>query len=167
MQEGTHSFDLIIIGGGSAGFAAAIKANELGAKTLMINAGLPIGGTCVNVGCVPFAGVGLTEEEQMKKMGTCSCRTLKFSDLPRAIIKERTDGIIKIVAHPKTGQVVGVHILAPDAGELIAQAMLIIKNKMTIFDVIETLPVFPTLSEAIKLCALSFTKDVSKFPCCV
>lgn len=44
---------LIIIGGGSAGFAAAIKANELGAKVTMINAGLPIGGTCVNVGCVP------------------------------------------------------------------------------------------------------------------
>lgn len=45
--------DLIIIGGGSAGFAAAIKANELGAKVTMVNAGLPIGGTCVNVGCVP------------------------------------------------------------------------------------------------------------------
>ena len=45
--------DLIIIGGGSAGFAATIKANELGAKVTMINAGLPIGGTCVNVGCVP------------------------------------------------------------------------------------------------------------------
>ncbi len=46
-------YDLIIIGGGSAAFSAAIKANELGKKTLMINAGLPIGGTCVNVGCVP------------------------------------------------------------------------------------------------------------------
>jgi len=46
-------FDLIIIGGGSAAFSAAIKANELGLTTLMVNAGLPIGGTCVNVGCVP------------------------------------------------------------------------------------------------------------------
>ncbi len=46
-------YDLIIIGGGSAAFSAAIKANELGKNTLMINAGLPIGGTCVNVGCVP------------------------------------------------------------------------------------------------------------------
>ncbi|MBI1936920.1 MAG: mercury(II) reductase [Ignavibacteriales bacterium] len=46
-------YDLIIIGGGSAAFAAAIKASELEKKVLMINAGLPIGGTCVNVGCVP------------------------------------------------------------------------------------------------------------------
>ncbi len=45
--------NLIIIGGGSAGFAAAIKAHELGVKIIMVNAGLPIGGTCVNVGCVP------------------------------------------------------------------------------------------------------------------
>ena len=46
-------FDLIIIGGGAGAFAAAIRANELKAKTAMINAGLPLGGTCVNVGCVP------------------------------------------------------------------------------------------------------------------
>ncbi|MCL5951779.1 MAG: mercury(II) reductase [Chloroflexi bacterium] len=46
-------FDLIIVGGGAGAFAAAIKANEYQAKTLMINAGLPLGGTCVNVGCVP------------------------------------------------------------------------------------------------------------------
>lgn len=45
--------DLIIIGGGSAAFSAAIKANELGISTLMVNGGLDFGGTCVNVGCVP------------------------------------------------------------------------------------------------------------------
>lgn len=48
-----HHFDLIIIGGGSAAFSAAIRANDLGLSTLMVNAGLPFGGTCVNVGCVP------------------------------------------------------------------------------------------------------------------
>jgi len=44
---------LVIIGGGSAAFAAAIQAKEYGVKITMINDGLPIGGTCVNVGCVP------------------------------------------------------------------------------------------------------------------
>jgi len=47
------TFDLIIIGGGAGAFAAAIRANELKTKTAMINSGLPLGGTCVNVGCVP------------------------------------------------------------------------------------------------------------------
>ncbi len=46
-------YDLIIIGGGSAAFSAAIKAESLGLTTLMVNAGLDFGGTCVNVGCVP------------------------------------------------------------------------------------------------------------------
>ncbi len=49
----SNDYDLIIIGGGSAAFSAAIKAESLGLSTLMINGGLDFGGTCVNVGCVP------------------------------------------------------------------------------------------------------------------
>lgn len=49
----SSSKKLIIVGGGSAAFAAAIEAVELGAQVTMINDGLPLGGTCVNVGCVP------------------------------------------------------------------------------------------------------------------
>ncbi len=47
-----RSYDLAVIGGGSAGFAAAIAAAEEGAEVALVNAGT-IGGTCVNVGCVP------------------------------------------------------------------------------------------------------------------
>ncbi|MBI2673691.1 MAG: NAD(P)/FAD-dependent oxidoreductase [Candidatus Zambryskibacteria bacterium] len=53
ISNGVKKFDLIIIGGGAGAFAAAIRANELKAKTALINSGLPLGGTCVNVGCVP------------------------------------------------------------------------------------------------------------------
>ena len=52
-SDGKNQFDLIVIGGGSAAFSAAIKAESLGLTTLMINSGLDFGGTCVNVGCVP------------------------------------------------------------------------------------------------------------------
>lgn len=44
--------DLVVIGAGSAGFSAAIRAGELGAKVTLIGHGT-IGGTCVNIGCVP------------------------------------------------------------------------------------------------------------------
>ena len=44
--------DLVILGGGAAAFSAAIRADRNGAKALMIDGGT-IGGTCVNVGCVP------------------------------------------------------------------------------------------------------------------
>ena len=48
-----EKYDLVIIGGGAGGFAAATKASERGVKAVIINSGLPIGGTCVTVGCVP------------------------------------------------------------------------------------------------------------------
>ena len=47
------AYDLVVVGGGSAAFAAALKASELGGRTAIVNDGLPIGGTCVNVGCIP------------------------------------------------------------------------------------------------------------------
>ncbi len=49
------SYELIIIGGGAAGFAAAYRAERLQKKTLIVNDSsiLPLGGTCVNVGCIP------------------------------------------------------------------------------------------------------------------
>lgn len=50
--RGIGRFDLMIIGAGSAGFAAAIKAAELGYRVAIVEVGT-IGGTCVNVGCVP------------------------------------------------------------------------------------------------------------------
>lgn len=46
------SYDLAVLGGGSAAFAAALRGSELGARVLLVNAGA-IGGTCVNTGCVP------------------------------------------------------------------------------------------------------------------
>ncbi len=114
-----------------------------------------------------LAGVGYTEDVQMKAMGVCACRTVSFEDVPKAIIMRRTEGLIKMAIHPQTRQILGVHILAPSAGELIAEAMMLVKNKNTIDDAASSLPMFPTLSEAIKLVALSFTKDISKLSCCI
>ncbi len=113
-----------------------------------------------------LASVGFTEEKQMEKMNVCACRTIPFVIIPKAIIMHRTDGLIKMGIHPKTTQILGVHILAPNASELIAEAMVLTKNKNTIDDIINLFPVFPTLSEAIRLVALSFTRDISKLSCC-
>lgn len=114
-----------------------------------------------------LASVGLSEDEQMKQMGVCACRSVSFEHVPKAIIMNRTEGLIKMAIHPETQQIMGVHILAPNAGELIAEAMMLIKNKNTIDDVVNSLPMFPTLSEALKLVAMSFTKDIKKLSCCI
>ncbi|MBI3069704.1 MAG: mercury(II) reductase [Candidatus Levybacteria bacterium] len=114
-----------------------------------------------------LAGVGLTEDQEMKQLGKCLCRTISFEAVPKALIIGRTEGLIKMAVHPDTKVILGVHILAPNAGDLIAQAMVLVKNKNTIDDVANSLPMFPTLSEAIKIVALSFVKDISKLSCCI
>lgn len=114
-----------------------------------------------------LASVGWTEEQQMKEMGVCACRTISFENVPRAIITRKTQGLLKMAIDPKTHVIKGIHILAPYAGELISEAMVLIKNQNTIDDIIDSLPMFPTLSESFKIAALSFTKDVSKLSCCV
>src|SRR5229473_8432122 len=52
LEKSSPMFDLVIIGSGSAAFAAALKAAEHDSKIAMVERGT-IGGTCVNVGCVP------------------------------------------------------------------------------------------------------------------
>lgn len=114
-----------------------------------------------------IAGVGSSESRQMKEQGVCNCRTLSFEAVPRAIIMHRTEGLIHMAVDTKSPKIVGMQILAPNAGELIATGMMIVKNGNTIDDVVNSLPMFPTLSEAIKIAALSFTKDISKLSCCI
>ena len=48
----SDSFDLVVVGGGSGGIAAGVRAASYGARVLVVESGR-LGGTCVNVGCVP------------------------------------------------------------------------------------------------------------------
>jgi len=114
-----------------------------------------------------YASVGLTEDAQMERDGVCACRIVPFEAIPKAGIVRRTEGLIKMGIEPKTNIIVGVHILAPNAADLISEAMVLIKNKNTIDDILNSEPVFPTMSEAIKYVALSFTKDLSRLSCCI
>lgn len=113
-----------------------------------------------------LAGVGLTDAEANKRGLTCSCRTVSFEMVPKAHIIRDTRGLIKLVVNNKTRQVLGIHMLAPHAGDLIAQAMMIVENNMTIDDLVDSIPMFPTLSEAIKIVALAFDQDLNSLSCC-
>jgi mercuric reductase len=113
------------------------------------------------------ARVGYTEEEYSSKTHACACRTIRMSIVPKAQVINDTRGVIKMVIDPKTLKVVGVHIVSPLAAEMIHEATLALKFGLTIDDIIDTVHVFPTMSEAIKLVAQSFRKDVSKLSCCV
>jgi len=113
------------------------------------------------------ASVGLTEEEVMVRFKACACRTIYMDAVPKALAINEDRGLFKMVIHPETAQVLGVHIVSPNAAELIHEATLAVKFGLTVHDIIDTVHVFPTLSEGIKRVAQAFTRDVSAMSCCV
>lgn len=113
------------------------------------------------------ASVGLTEEALMKEAGSCDCRTVSLERVPRALAVKNTKGLVKLVAESGSGRIRGVHVLAPAGAEIIHEGALAVKLGLTVDDLIDTVHVFPTYSEAIKLAAQAYRRDVSKMSCCV
>lgn len=96
----------------------------------------------------------------------CACNTIFLKQVPKPLIVEDTRGLVKIVAEAKGHKILGVHILASLAPDMIHEGVLAVKYGLTLEDIIDTVHVFPTHSEAIKLAALSFFEDVDKLSCC-
>ncbi len=113
------------------------------------------------------ASVGLTEEEEMRRFNACACRTIRMDAVPKALTVNEDRGVFKMVIHPRSSKVLGVHIVSPHAADLIHEATLAVKFGLTVDDIIDTVHVFPTLSEGIKRVAQAFTRDVSVMSCCV
>ncbi len=113
------------------------------------------------------ASVGLTEAQTNSQGIRCTCGVLPLDLVPKARIIADTRGLVKIVADNKTKRIVGVHIMAPHAADLIQEGVLAVKYKLTVDDIIDTVHVFPTLTESIKLAAQSFYRDVGKLSCCI
>jgi len=110
--------------------------------------------------------VGLTDAQANGQGIKCACGVLPLDLVPKASIIGDTRGLIKLVADRETKRVLGVHIMAPHAADLIHEGVLAVKFKLTIDDIIDTVHVFPTLSEGTKLAAQSFYRDVGKLSCC-
>ncbi len=113
------------------------------------------------------ASVGLTETEFKKRFEGCRCRTIYLDQVPKALAIKDTRGLVKMIVHPDTDVILGVHIVAPNASELIHEATLAVKFKLTIDDLIDTVHVFPTISEGIKRAAQAFRRNVATMTCCV
>lgn len=112
------------------------------------------------------ASVGLTDREANEKGYKCACRTVEMSKVPKAITIRETRGLVKMVADSETGRILGVHILADNAADIIQEGVLAVKHKLTVDDIIDTVHVFPTIAESIKLAAVSFRKNLDELSCC-
>jgi len=112
------------------------------------------------------ASVGLTEDQARAQEIEPLTSKLPLEHVPRALAARDTRGFVKLVADGATQKIIGAHILAAEAGEMITEPALAIKFGLTIEDLTATFHPYLTLSEGIKLAAQTFTKDVAKLSCC-
>ena len=112
------------------------------------------------------ASVGLTEDQARAAGIQPLVSTLPLEHVPRSLAARDTRGFVKLVADTATRKIIGAHILAAEAGEMIAEPALAIRFGLTIEDLTGTFHPYLTLSEGIKLAAQTFDRDVSKLSCC-
>jgi len=138
----------------------AHKAEEEGIAVAEVIAGKP---GHVNYGAIPgviytfpeVATVGKTEEE-LKDEG----REYKKGEFPfmansRARTNAESDGFVKILSDKKTDRMLGVHIIGPNAGEMIAEGVIALEYGASAEDIARTCHAHPTLSEAFKEAAMN------------
>ncbi len=101
------------------------------------------------------ASVGKTEEEIKAAGINYKAGKFPFMANSRGRAVGQTDGFVKILADAKTDRILGVHIIGPDAGTLIAEAALAMEYGASSEDVARTCHAHPTLNEAVKEAALA------------
>ncbi|MGH3660137.1 MAG: FAD-dependent oxidoreductase, partial [Micromonosporaceae bacterium] len=113
-----------------------------------------------------IAAVGMTEAEAIGAGIACDCRTVPLDMLARARVDRDTRGVIKLVAEAGTGRLLGVHLVADGAGEVITAAGYAIAAGMTVGRLAATWAPYLTVAEGLRLAAQAYTSDVAKLSCC-
>lgn len=113
-----------------------------------------------------IASVGLTDAQVVAAGIACDCRTLPLEYVTRALVNRDTRGLIKIVAEAGTGRLLGIHVIAEGAGDVITAATYAIAPGMTVNQLAHTWAPYLTMAEALKLAAQSYTADVATLSCC-
>src|SRR5690242_20068841 len=113
----TENFDLIVIGGGPAGYVAAIRAAQLGLKTACIDKRKAFGGTCLNVGCIPSKALLDSSEHYAYAKSKLQKHGIQVGevklDLPQmmkrkdAVVRQLTGGIGTLFKKNKVEGIIG------------------------------------------------------------
>lgn len=117
-----------------------------------------------------IATVGLTETQAKEKGYDVKTTVLPMEYVPRALAARDTRGFIKLVADRQSDRLLGAHVLAAEAGEVIQTAALAVKfgkeYGFTVQNLCEMLFPYLVQVEGLKLAAQTFNKDVAQLSCC-
>ena len=93
-----EKFDVVIIGSGPGGYVAAIRAGQLGLKTAIVEKDKELGGTCLNIGCIPSKALLTSSDHFMfvkKGGGEARHRDRRARRVDLAKMQERKDKVVK------------------------------------------------------------------------
>jgi dihydrolipoamide dehydrogenase len=159
----TNVAGIFAIGDVIAGPMLAHKAEDEGVAVAELLAGQA---GHVNYDVIPavvytmpeIASVGKSEED-LKAAGVAyNAGKFPFTANGRAKANQQTDGFVKILADAKTDRVLGVHIVGSDAGNMIAEAAVVMEFGGSAEDIARTCHAHPTLPEAVKEAAMAVAK---------
>ena len=74
--------------------------------------------------------------------------------------------MVKMIASTIDERILGVHVIGEAASEIIHEAAMAMKFNATIADLVDLVHVYPTMSEALKIGAQAFSRDVARLSCC-
>ncbi len=151
-----NTYDLVIIGGGPAGYVAAVRASQLGLKTACVEKRDRLGGVCLNVGCIPSkALLDSSEYFHLAKtdFGDHGIKTGKVSlDLAAMmarkdkVVEELTGNVARLLKGNKVQVIQGLaRVAAPDKVEVTASdgSRILLKASRAILLATGSRPVFP------------------------
>ncbi|KPV44044.1 mercury(II) reductase [Alicyclobacillus ferrooxydans] len=142
---------------------ATVAANAFGEERRKVDLSVVPGVTFTNPG---IATVGLTEADAKQQGYDVITSVLPLEAVPRALVNRETTGVLKLVADATSRKIIGAHVVAENAGDVIYSAVLAVKFGLTIEDLKGTLAPYLTMAEGLKLATLMFDTDVSKLSCC-
>ena len=99
----------------------------------------------------PLAGVGMTEGQARNRLGTVKIFTSDFRPMKNVLAGRNERSLYKLVLESETDQVVGVHMIGPDAPEILQAAAIAVKAKLRKADFDATVALHPTMSEELVL----------------
>lgn len=96
-----------------------------------------------------LASVGLTEEEARKKGHDITVSKFPLAANGKALAEGEATGFVKIISDNEYGEVIGVHIMASNATDMISEAIVAMQLESTVYDIAKAIHPHPTLSEAV------------------
>jgi len=99
----------------------------------------------------PLAGVGMTEAQARQKLGSVAVYQSDFRPMKNVVAHRSERSLYKMVCDGETGKVVGIHMIGPDAPEIMQAAAVAVKAGLTKADFDDTVAIHPTMAEELVL----------------